>query len=253
MNNALHIFSAEELTDKNTPLKREMLSLSFEYMLSYICEGHVDALKDKKKTVSDLNAFNEANELSLPKLLSYPILVAISNGYSNALYNLLGPYKSFQYGAFSTSIFEMLSFKKDADYPPLSFFEIDLDLKPGSIKVKNTADDGSLNFESIRTAILARTLNTDPDLEFQNIKIMSDVRKDGTKESGFLYKAIDHAVDAIQKKTNYQFFKSNEKDILYMSKHLVESFNTALYEDKVEILPYEKVGSARKRFFQLEN
>jgi len=235
-------YSPDELDKKDTRLKREIFSLSFEYMLAGIAEEYKAALAEEGKVIDTLEDFNKYNTLGLSRVVVYPFFVAISNGYSNSLYNLFGEFKSFNFGPGSVSVYEMLRYNsaEASDYPALHFFNIDFYKNPGKTEVIHPA--AGRTFSDIKRDILAVRL-CESDHKFEEVKIASDAGN--YKE---LYAAINAGISKLQHLTNEQFFKYNESEMLFRAKK-IKTFNAGYFLHEAKTLRYKEVKSEKERAF----
>jgi hypothetical protein len=164
--------SHDELSQKKDKEIRDILVLSFEYLL--VCTAREYGKAYRISTVGD---FNKKNNLSLTKVLLYPFFVSLSNGHSQALYSLFGNFASLSVGPASLSIYDLIASDKGQTFSYFNF-HIKAEQQCFTIKVSDTITE-NLDLENAVDILREKIKEThlqykNEDCRFSDILILSD-------------------------------------------------------------------------------
>jgi hypothetical protein len=228
------VFSAEQLKNKNSEDVQKILAISFEYLLTGIAEAYC-----QEKNIDTIEKFNRDNKLSWDQLLVHPFFISLSNGHSEALFSLFGPFYSFGFGPASTSIYELIVNKAEFEN-----FEIDIKDTPIKVTAKNTSKE----FKDIREDIQGHTIifNQERRALFSKLEIVKD---DQTKKP--LYAAIDNGIDIIKRQSQNKkpFFSASLEQILFHASYF-PAYWKGYSENSVEELTYDQVRYSKRPFYE---
>jgi hypothetical protein len=198
----------ELLKDKGNILTQRLTLPAFEYMLAGISKSYT-----LSQRYQDIPEFNKKNKLSLYKAIVFPFFVALSNGNSNSLYSLFGPFYPFVFGPASDPIHRALreSSKQNSN---LSFFTFNEAPNYGV-----TIKDGVSDFSTLKDKISNQSISLSDNDSFRlkDVKIYDD-----NNNERFLLDAIDNGIDIITKASDNLFFAMNESKIINQANNFWE-------------------------------
>ena len=237
--------SNNQLNDKSSPGISQLLSLSFEYMLSCIVLEY--SILTKKNTVDD---FNVSNQISPTKTLLYPFFVSLSNGHSKSLFNLFGKFYALSFGPISFDVFNI--FKNDiGNHTSLKYFKINSDFNQLGIEILSNklGTPCPKNLKECVDLIKSNIKNTTIDFNtesatFSDVIIESDLGKDKA-----LFEAIESGINAIKGQSD-KFFIS-DAEIIKLHASYFEAFKDRYNSNDVSVIEYDEIEEGKRRPFYL--
>jgi hypothetical protein len=226
------LVSIDDLRDKKNLITDQLITRSFEYMLVGISESYAAANGYK-----DWKDFNKYNNITYFKALVYPFFVAASNGHSESLYTLFGPFIPYSFGPGSVALHDIIR-TNSAKMENFKFG--DPNNNKYGLQIKN---DFLVSRQKIQNSIITIENEPNKEIALKNIDIYSDNQ---TQKS--LLKAIDNGIEIIRNGSNNTFFTSGESKILKQAS-LFKAFQKAYNEMTDAELEYKEVAPDKNRHF----
>lgn len=224
----------ENLQNKEIKSSREIMAVSFEYMLAEIVNIYFENLD--YTSVSD---FNLRNRLSLDKLLVYPFFVAASNKNTESLFKLFGEFRALSFGPAAVNLYSPVRSGN------LKHFQIESKENPLGATINKAENIKDLKNKIKKTKILFEDNITE---DFEEIKIYSDKQENLNREKNFLHEAITASVNTINYQSGGNFFYTNTRGILYQASYF-RSFRELYKSNTTDILDFNNLENPSNRPF----
>lgn len=235
----------DQLAEKENLDIQKVLSVSIEYLLAGIAVEHSNLLK-----LHTVNDFNSGNRLTQQVLLSYPFFVALANGNSKSLYNLLGEfYVTKTYGPFSVSAYAL--FQDQQNFPrQFKHFNIPAITEPGTLQI----NENEISLKEIKAELKKEMLDLNGEMiSFNEIKIKSDKNlADPDASETFLCNAIDSSIKIIHDQSGGSFFDGDYRTIKHQSAYFDILRKEFSDNEEVRHIPYGDIGKPDLRPFYSE-